>query len=90
MPYNISLLAVQADWLLATEGTGGFHCERLVNYKLGINQNNYMFTSKSLINIVLCSKFHRTKSDYKCFHMRSVGLALMAVINISRSTPPRH
>ena len=34
-----------------------FHLQILVIYKLGINQNDFMFTLILLITIVLCSKF---------------------------------
>ena len=44
---------------------------RHMMYKLDFNEHYYTITSVLLKNIVLCGKFHCTKSiDFQCFRMK--------------------
>jgi len=64
---------------LSRNDLGGLHVETLIIHKLCFNQSDYTFPSVLLMNIALCSRFHRTKlMNYECFDVKFAGRAGLA------------
>jgi hypothetical protein len=84
--FSASLGSAVTTWSTALKSSvrgfvRGFRLQKLLIFKLGLNQNHYTFTSISLIEIVLYSGFPWTQFiNYKCCHMRLATLRTLPLL----------